>query len=860
MRTGHFEVGPVLLAILLIISMLLLSSASLASTSSRALILHASTHALGVGDPAGLGGEVEKIYPVADIYAFGKYSRSQLKFDISTIPHGAEIISAELWLYRLVEESWDGNITVYRVDNQIWDETISAKEFNAQTLTDGENLENKFMSHGWDNIDVFDQMKVDYEAKHVYTSFRLRWAGDNGSEPSGAIDDGLFLVIQSEIDNLGVFFWSSEYVGYHPYLKVVYLQPHAVSVSISPIYQSGKPGETLEYTVTVTNTGSLDDNYILTVGDNAGWGPALSDNLLEVPAGENTQTTLSVTVPANALGCSNDNLIITATSRTDNTVSDSDSCIAHTEIVQGVQVSISPSYREGLPGDTLIYQITVKNAGNINDTYTLENIDNLGWSLILGNTSLTVPPFGDRTTDLTVAIPEDASPCTSDNIRIIVTSQENENVVAENSCIVHVIAAPPRLPTQPQLFSPGNGSEVSTRTPTLRWENAMYAENHRVLLDDDSDPDVDPLYDHTVVGDNKWMTPDLAEDETYYWKVIAQNENGENHSVIWRFTVNAEGPPPPTNDPPTADAGGPYLVKENGTIELDGTGSTDPDGDPLTYSWAIVDDPTGEAVLTGKDTATPIFHAPEHVDDAVDVTVKLSVNDGHGHTDSDNTTVTVQPTAAVNLPPIAEAGGPYWVQENEVVKLDGTGSSDPDGTIVTYSWKIVSDPTGEAFLTDSDTVTPVFHAPSVDSDTDVIVELTVEDDDGATGVDNTVVRVRVAGVGPPLYGLHVSVVPSGGGTVILDPPGGIYEEGTEVTVTAEPADNYEFDYWSGDASGTSTSITVIMDSDKSITANFRARRGRGLLLIQLGIGMILILIIVVAVIIASRRRISSRRR
>ena len=42
-------------------------------------------------------------------------------------------------------------------------------------------------------------------------------------------------------------------------------------------------------------------------------------------------------------------------------------------------------------------------------------------------------------------------------------------------------------------------------------------------------------------------------------------------------------PPPPVNDPPTADAGGPYVVNEGGTVTLTGSG-TDPDSDPLTYA------------------------------------------------------------------------------------------------------------------------------------------------------------------------------------------------------------------------------------------------------------------------------------
>ena len=59
---------------------------------------------------------------------------------------------------------------------------------------------------------------------------------------------------------------------------------------------------------------------------------------------------------------------------------------------------------------------------------------------------------------------------------------------------------------------------------------------------------------------------------------------------------------------PTADAGLDRLVIVNSTVSLNGNGSTDPEADPLTYSWAINAAPTGSiASLVGADTASPDF-------------------------------------------------------------------------------------------------------------------------------------------------------------------------------------------------------------------------------------------------------------
>ena len=111
---------------------------------------------------------------------------------------------------------------------------------------------------------------------------------------------------------------------------------------------------------------------------------------------------------------------------------------------------------------------------------------------------------------------------------------------------------------------------------------------------------------------------------------------------------------PCVNTAPTADAGGPYQVNEGSTVQLDGTGSSDPHNAILTYSWSPgthLDDPA---------SATPIYSA---IDDTVD-DLTLTVNDIGGDvtaataiTDDDDTTVTV-----LNVPPTVTAVGDSIVE------------------------------------------------------------------------------------------------------------------------------------------------------------------------------------------------------
>lgn len=70
----------------------------------------------------------------------------------------------------------------------------------------------------------------------------------------------------------------------------------------------------------------------------------------------------------------------------------------------------------------------------------------------------------------------------------------------------------------------------------------------------------------------------------------------------------------------------------------------------------------------------------------------------------------------------------------------------------------------------------------------------------------------------PNYTLSTSSVPSQGGTTF--PLSGVYQAGSEVTLIATPSQFYKFDGWAGDASGSSSPLTIKMNSNKTIIASF----------------------------------------
>jgi uncharacterized repeat protein (TIGR02543 family) len=77
------------------------------------------------------------------------------------------------------------------------------------------------------------------------------------------------------------------------------------------------------------------------------------------------------------------------------------------------------------------------------------------------------------------------------------------------------------------------------------------------------------------------------------------------------------------------------------------------------------------------------------------------------------------------------------------------------------------------------------------------------------------------GTPPTTYTLTTTSTPSAGGTVSKSPDASSYNAGTVVTLTATPAAGYTFTGWSGDATGTATSVNVTMDANKTVTANFQ---------------------------------------
>lgn len=141
------------------------------------------------------------------------------------------------------------------------------------------------------------------------------------------------------------------------------------------------------------------------------------------------------------------------------------------------------------------------------------------------------------------------------------------------------------------------------------------------------------------------------------------------------LTVAAAG----GNTAPTANAGGPYSGIAGLPIAFDGTASSDPDGDPLSYSWDFGDGENGTGATPSHAYAAPGVY-----------TVTLHVNDGTVDSAPANATATV----AVNQTPIADANGPYTGKTGFAISFDGAASSDPEAQPLAHEWDFGDGNTG----------------------------------------------------------------------------------------------------------------------------------------------------------------------
>ncbi len=283
-----------------------------------------------------------------------------------------------------------------------------------------------------------------------------------------------------------------------------------------------------------------------------------------------------------------------------------------------------------------------------------------------------------------------------------------------------------------------------------------------------SGPDV---YLYGTGSDWTFTAPDVTQTSQVVFRLTVTDMTGLRSTDEATVTVTW------INEAPVADPGENQTVDEGLKVQLDGSGSSDADDGIASYQWTQAFGDQAEAdriyvTLFNGDSAKAIFTAPDVSKDEI-LAFRLTVTDNAGMGAYDIVHLTVH---ADDTSPAASAGPDQVAAFGaEPVSLDGSGSVDPDGSIVSYLWAEVADPGQERVtLTGATTPNPDFITPTVNPEPSVaylpiVFKLTVTDDAGNESVDTVIVNVADDPMAdPPTADAGTPQTVSTGTTVTLD--------------------------------------------------------------------------------------------
>ena len=314
-------------------------------------------------------------------------------------------------------------------------------------------------------------------------------------------------------------------------------------------------------------------------------------------------------------------------------------------VTQSTQLDGSLSY--DVDGDTLSYR----------------------WSILAGGTGTFSNPNSIRTT---------FTPTSTGDLILQLTVTDPNNSSSSDTVVVTVVPGP--HPNNPPVANAGvDQVTVVGNTVTLDGTKSFDPDGTSLqyLWAIVSKPSGSTSQISSTSASSPRFTPDRV--GTY---VIGLTVNdGIDSSTQDTVTIASVA----SNQPPVANAGSDQTVTMGNTVQLNGTGSSDADGDPLTYRWAFSSKPVGSiATLSNTSSPGPTFVADKNGT----YIVSLIVNDGQEDSVIDTVTITS------NAAPVSNAGVDQTTVLGNVVTLDGSSSFDLDGDTLTYSWSIASKPTG----------------------------------------------------------------------------------------------------------------------------------------------------------------------
>ncbi len=268
---------------------------------------------------------------------------------------------------------------------------------------------------------------------------------------------------------------------------------------------------------------------------------------------------------------------------------------------------------------------------------------------------------------------------------------ESENplpftISASEQWVTNTVAIQPSVaaPGKPVLVSPENQHSTSDNTPTFVWENGSDATSHRLVIDNSQGfDDGENIYDNASAWDNSGteIENELPVDN-YWWKVAGVANSTENWSEnTWTFEITANvAPTTPTTLVLTPSPC--YITDE---LVGAGSGSTDADGDAITYYYAFYNetDSTMRQDWNTDNSYTLVVALDAHDN----IRVFVMAYDGYENSaDNLENSVVITDTLPTKPTMIALSPDPIYVGNTLTATASGHSDADDDMMFIYYTF------------------------------------------------------------------------------------------------------------------------------------------------------------------------------
>ena len=252
-------------------------------------------------------------------------------------------------------------------------------------------------------------------------------------------------------------------------------------------------------------------------------------------------------------------------------------------------------------------------------------------------------------------------------------------------------------------LSAANSRDVDGEIVSYRWQLTANPENANATINN---------------ADSLQSTLSVDVKGEYIVQLTVTDDKGASDTT--RISINYTG----TN--PIANAGNDQTFTIGQTVLLDGSLSTDPDGDPLEqYQWQLISRPSGSDARLQDADKTVASLSP---DISGEYQIQLTVRAGAEESLPDIVLV-----SSNNIKPVANAGADQSVKVDANISLDASASFDLDGQPLSFQWTLKEQPTNSTTsLSREDVLRPDLH---IDAAGTYVVELRVSDPELQSEID-----------------------------------------------------------------------------------------------------------------------------